>query len=322
MRLEALHRVIKYCYLHGKTNKRVDKLISALLKLTRNKVFDRLTKFIKNAESEFERATRIRHDTSQTILDKDINKVAFNQWTVVSQTHDGHKYVVRQEGTCKSATCTFGCTRCKICVHTITCSCHDSVLRRNICKHMHAVCKHESSNLCQQRDNNEEDETTDVEQQSQDCKDKEAIDDIISSVCSLNELEEKGSTTCTKHSDCIPMLQAIITHLQKPTVEEQAAPWLKPILSKVLTKLDSISPLVKDTSLTSSLPPNKKIEKQQRFYSTKRKAVSTSQRMPKPTLVEQKGIIDMLSNSSTEGYHTGFDHDYAKQSACSSKSTQ
>lgn len=48
MKLEALHKVIKYCYVHGKVNKRMDKLISVLLKLMiRNKIFDRLTKLIK-----------------------------------------------------------------------------------------------------------------------------------------------------------------------------------------------------------------------------------------------------------------------------------
>lgn len=47
MKLEALHKVIKYCYLHGKTNKRADELLSVLLKLTRNKIVDRLKKFIK-----------------------------------------------------------------------------------------------------------------------------------------------------------------------------------------------------------------------------------------------------------------------------------
>lgn len=40
MRLEAMHKVLKYCYLHGKVNNRVDKLISVLLKFTRDKIFD------------------------------------------------------------------------------------------------------------------------------------------------------------------------------------------------------------------------------------------------------------------------------------------
>lgn len=47
MRLEALHRVLKYCYLEGKHNKRVDRLISVLRKLTHDKIFDRLIKITK-----------------------------------------------------------------------------------------------------------------------------------------------------------------------------------------------------------------------------------------------------------------------------------
>lgn len=157
---------------------------------------------------------------------------------------------------------------------------------------------------------------------NKDCNDKETIEDIISKLCSLNEPKENGSTARTKDSDCVTMLQAIMDHLQKPTVEAQAASWLKPVLSKILRKLDSISPLVTDTSVTSSLSSNKKIKNQHRSCSNKRKAVTTCQRMAKASLVDQKIISDSLSNSNTQEYHTGIDHSYAMHSGCNSTSKQ
>ena len=54
MHVEAFHHVLKYIYLNGKVNKRVDNCIHTLLKITRDKNFERiikLTKGKKNKES-------------------------------------------------------------------------------------------------------------------------------------------------------------------------------------------------------------------------------------------------------------------------------
>ncbi|KAH7944952.1 hypothetical protein HPB49_002782 [Dermacentor silvarum] len=72
MRLEALHRVIKYCYLGGKNNKRIDRLIAMLLKLVRDKVFDRLIKLSKNAATTFYEETQSRHKAGEEICNSEI----------------------------------------------------------------------------------------------------------------------------------------------------------------------------------------------------------------------------------------------------------
>lgn len=46
--LESVHKCWKYYYLHGKKNKRLDTCINVLLKFTRNKIFERFIKFVKN----------------------------------------------------------------------------------------------------------------------------------------------------------------------------------------------------------------------------------------------------------------------------------
>ena len=47
MHLESFHRVLKHVYIKGKRNKRLDKLLFLLLKLSRDKSFERITKLYK-----------------------------------------------------------------------------------------------------------------------------------------------------------------------------------------------------------------------------------------------------------------------------------
>jgi hypothetical protein len=42
MRLERMHRTLKYIYLKGKTVKRFDKAINAIMKLVRDKLYEKL----------------------------------------------------------------------------------------------------------------------------------------------------------------------------------------------------------------------------------------------------------------------------------------
>ena len=52
MYVEAFHHVLKYIYLNGKVNKRVDKCIHTLLKITRDKTFERLIKMTKGKKTK------------------------------------------------------------------------------------------------------------------------------------------------------------------------------------------------------------------------------------------------------------------------------
>ena len=51
MYVEAFHHLLKYLYLKGTTNKRVDKCIHVLMKLARDKGFERLVKLEKGKTS-------------------------------------------------------------------------------------------------------------------------------------------------------------------------------------------------------------------------------------------------------------------------------
>ncbi len=65
--VEAFHRVLKYIYLKGKVNKRLDKYIGILLKLARDKGLERLVKLEKGKNSERINQIRVRHLSSKEI---------------------------------------------------------------------------------------------------------------------------------------------------------------------------------------------------------------------------------------------------------------
>ena len=68
MYAEAFHRVLKYVYLKGTVNKRMDNCIHVLLKIARDKVFDRLAKLEKGKTSSRIKTIMDRHHTSKRLL--------------------------------------------------------------------------------------------------------------------------------------------------------------------------------------------------------------------------------------------------------------
>lgn len=140
MRLEALHRVLKYCYLQGKQNRRIDRLISALLRLTKNKLFDRLIKFNKNVPGAQQKEISKRHAAGGAIPEEHVCRIEAQQWTVRSQSCEGVLYTVtQQDPACTSTPCILMCKECAVCIHSFSCTCVDHVLQLRFCKHIHAV---------------------------------------------------------------------------------------------------------------------------------------------------------------------------------------
>lgn len=109
---------------------------------------------------------------------------------------------------------------------------------------------------------------------------------------------------------CASMMQAISQHLQNSDLEDDVAPWLEPALEQILDKL-SIAASAYQQPLANT-PSNKKIEKQFRFVSTKRKPNHAAPgKMATPTIPEQKAVQDVLKTAGgSGGQHTAFDHTY------------
>ncbi len=141
MFLEAFHRVLKVAYLNNKQNRRVDRLLTTLLKISRDKVFERFRKLevgkpthrICEINKRHKTAQEMQLDNSTTVIQLESQK-----WTVTSQTYLSKYYTVTLNTI--SCTCQLRCRACNICVHNSSCNCLDAILHSTICKHCHYVC--------------------------------------------------------------------------------------------------------------------------------------------------------------------------------------
>ena len=138
MFLEAFHRVLKVVYLHHKNNRRIDFLLTTLMKIARDKAFERILKLEKGKSTHRICEINKRHSAAELIDSKKaIVQYSDNKWTVESQTQTGLEYtVLKQPNQC---TCHLRCSKCRVCPHAYSCSCLDATLHATVCKHVHLV---------------------------------------------------------------------------------------------------------------------------------------------------------------------------------------
>ena len=139
MHLERMHGIIKYIYLKGNKPKRLDIAIHALMRYLRDKLFDKLISYHKGKLTSKISAIRQRHISS---LNLDTNEVIKNDdcdlWKVFSNTKTEIYEVTKINDTCN---CDLKCDECNICIHAYICTCPDSSIKFNMCKHIHLVRK-------------------------------------------------------------------------------------------------------------------------------------------------------------------------------------
>ncbi|KAL1487943.1 hypothetical protein ABEB36_015326 [Hypothenemus hampei] len=132
----AFRKITSYnAYLKGKKVKRLDKGIDALMKLTRNKLINRLITMKKGKISSKLQNIRQRHKNFEK-LDPTLLVPVQDGWEVPSaSTFEIYKI---QENL-KFCDCKLICSECSICIHRYYCSCLDSSIKFNMCKHIHLV---------------------------------------------------------------------------------------------------------------------------------------------------------------------------------------
>ena len=124
MYVEAFHRVLKYVYMKGKVNKRLHNCIYVLLKLARDKGFERLVKIENGKNTKRISMIRARHQSSL--------KLSYAQVSETEQPStwvcDGkNKYLSLVHNTCPH-NCSISCAECNICVHMFMCNCADALI--------------------------------------------------------------------------------------------------------------------------------------------------------------------------------------------------
>nr|CAI5828831.1 unnamed protein product [Callosobruchus analis] len=112
MSIERMHQTIKYLYLNGKQVRHLDKTINILMKLVKDKLFERLITLNKGKVSS------------------KIKPV----WEVPSSSTNEVYLVQKKNLQCD---CRLLCTACEACLHSYSCTCVDNSIRWNMCKHIH-----------------------------------------------------------------------------------------------------------------------------------------------------------------------------------------
>ena len=84
MYVNSFHCLVKYIYMRGRANKRIDKLLFTLIKVSRDKAFERLFKLEKGKITWRVATIRRRHEESKNICIEFLNQCSENQWTVAS----------------------------------------------------------------------------------------------------------------------------------------------------------------------------------------------------------------------------------------------
>ena len=145
MTIESFHRLLKVVYLDSKHNRRIDQLLSVLLKIARDKEFERLIKHEKGKLSYRTSEMNKRHSAAANL--KTLEHTIEGKWKVPSQSLESKtEYTV--ERILEQCDCKIKCRECQVCTHLYHCSCVDYAVHNTACKHIHAVhMKHDQPQL-------------------------------------------------------------------------------------------------------------------------------------------------------------------------------
>ena len=138
------HRTLKYIYMKGRINIRMDKCIQVLLNLARDKAFERLVKLENGKASSKMKTITNRHQQSLSLDPRNITQKNETLWIVASSDGSTEYTVTKMSTKCPHA-CLLQCSECNICIHMYTCTCLDHLTQNTICKHIHLIA-HESHN--------------------------------------------------------------------------------------------------------------------------------------------------------------------------------
>lgn len=142
MAVERWHKDLKYnSDLKGKCGGRLDRAIHSLMKSLQLKLQGRLVSLERGKLTKKISLLRKAHKTAEEKSKEiDILQTEDDLWIVPSFTQFGETYKVRQLKLDELHKCNLKCEICNTCLHEFRCSCPDSAIRYNLCKHIHVTC--------------------------------------------------------------------------------------------------------------------------------------------------------------------------------------
>ena len=287
---ESFHRFLKIVYLDGKHNRRVDHLLNTLLRIARDKVFDRISKTEKGKVTNRMTDINKRHKAASQ-LSVIPTKIDESQWQVQSESRDVTYTIHRVVAECS---CKLRCHSCSACIHMYTCSCVDSAIHSTVCKHCHLV--HMTDSVV--------DSTNQSEMDTCDEPPTTATDNMVEMDC-LPYLTDEGSSSRGEASQLKRVkneVVALTNEIQLIARESDNEEVVKAGLEHLRSAVSIMKALQKKTSTSKNLVPTKYIapnansQVQRRFHSTKRKRqASITPGLKKPTLEQMDSCVSEMS---------------------------
>ena len=282
--LENMHKVLKYIYLNGKKVKRLDHTLIALEKMVSDKLHKRLIDLMKNRTVR----RNVPHFSERHRQGTQLGVVQVNQglFHVQSGSYKNKEYIVQTcDLTCN--TCRERCPYCSVCKCMYVCSCEDNDEgRKSVCKHIHAVVEFMKNNKCQL--NTPKDATAEIEM----------LQEVVSSAIHTDLVNEERH----ENDEILARIGAKYKNATDPQVKKS----VDKLLKKALAVLDagttgSTSKFPVDMN-TVKEPSNKKIVKQDRLYSTKKKRKQTDEGagFTKPSAKVRCEIGESLARDSSD----------------------
>lgn len=258
MHLESFHKIIKHVYMGGLKARRLDRSVGVLLKIARDKQFERLIKVEKNVFSTRQKDLDDRHKKSLVLQLENVRE-SFNRWLISSSTDCCTVYQVSQNKLSEdhSKDCKLICTPCGTCCHAFFCSCIDSSVKGHMCKHIHLVC----------RFNKKADIPLNLDQENTFCHGISEASEIFKG------LPKVLPTTLQKEREGIIELCQSISTMASTLTSVDDLKSAKPMLTAAHQALKMCC-TGKNTSSLQELnkePPNKKMLLQNRFKKSKQK---------------------------------------------------
>ena len=284
MHLESLHKVLKHIYMQGKRVQRVDKVIGALVKMTRDKIFSRMISLARGRTVSQSRRGFFQRHRRGAELAQDVVQMEQGVYLVPSSDDDDH--VVKRGAPCPSQ-CREMCSMCGVCPHAYVCECEDS--RRNTCKHAHAVAIFRA----------------DPRTAGAQAAVHQELETHMTNLCETSGLDSGDvsdplETAKRRLAELLSELTAEAAACQSLSTVKAATASLQKVkgLFDADKRSEKLVPL--PTPSTSREPANKNVEKQVRFFSRKRSKPTTPKDFSRPSKQARRIFSDVLLDDSDE----------------------
>ena len=286
MHVEAFHRLVKIVYFQQKQNRRVDCLLNVLLKLTRDKAFERLQKTEESKITYRQSEINKRHmNAEKSISHIKISSISDTCWSV--KTQGDNIYSIRKE---KACSCPLKCFNCSVCTHMYSCTCLDNLLHCTACKHIHLL--HMQLNRENVPPATAEHATTNLDELPIASTNSEAFDLLDIPMNNHSSVSETTLGVCKEILEIIPKVT-------NASVLRSTNKKMQAILSLLRVNSNSESPQPA-MNPTERYSPNARHQKQLRFYRTRKTNTRLNSRWAKPSLDQEHDICaELLSQEIT-----------------------